>query len=156
MLENRHLGFSKHYIVTSVKHQKKFILRSDSDLSWSAPTQHTLRSRSGLAGARSTRPHYRVIVHRSLAHTITINPTDDVWPRGRHIRLEPGLGWRAVWGRCGDWDQAWCTVSRQERMVLVHRFSRTPMGGRGQKDPPLPKICRTYPTMRKLGTIHLT
>ena len=26
-------------------------------------------------------------------------------------------------------------------------------GGEGQKDPPFPKICHTYPTMMKLGTV---
>ena len=26
-------------------------------------------------------------------------------------------------------------------------------GWRGQKAPPLPKICHTYPTMMKLGTV---
>ena len=26
-------------------------------------------------------------------------------------------------------------------------------GGGGQKGPPLPKICHTYPTLMKLGTV---
>ena len=40
----------------------------------------------------------------------------------------------------------------------VHRSGGRGVGGGGQKGPTLPKICHTYPTMMKLGTVipHVT
>ena len=40
------------------------------------------------------------------------------------------------------------TILRMDFLGAAHGW-----GGGGKKGPPIPKICHTYPTMKKLGTV---
>ena len=68
---------------------------------------------------------------------------------------------RPIENNCYDWNTNYIPESLTKNAygfnpIQDGHLRGCSRNGEGTKMPPLPKICHTYPTMKKLGTVILT